>query len=137
MKPSLDDDPVDGEADPKCDPEELLWTEMCQRTCSKEQAHNGASGRDAQNNPHRSQQPPSLQRLLGTQFVKPGSSKRKQEKAVVEKHSAAFDPPANRINAHRISSDTDDASQREEPALGPAKTRKPMQDCERCEPHEN
>ena len=47
MKPSLDDDPVDGEADPKCDPEELLWTEMRKGSCCKEHAHDGPSGRDA------------------------------------------------------------------------------------------
>jgi hypothetical protein len=44
---------------------------------------------------------------LAAQFVKPGSPKRKQEKAVVEKHSAALDPPANGIKAHRIGSDAD------------------------------
>lgn len=47
VQPKLDHNGVDGETDPECDAEELVWTKVRKGARGKERTHNRASRGDA------------------------------------------------------------------------------------------
>ena len=49
-EPELDDQRVDGEANPERDPEKLLWLKMCQTAGGKEYAHHRTRSDDSKKN---------------------------------------------------------------------------------------
>ena len=112
-EPELDDQRVDGEANPERDPEKLLWLKMCQTAGGKEYAHHRTRSDDSKKNRYCPYHPSPLQKQLAASPMKVGTEQRDQKKRVKEQDRRALHPSAHGINAHGISGKSDYCTQRE------------------------
>lgn len=136
-KPAFNRDPVDGKADQECNPEKLSRTEVRDAAGGKEDTHHRPRRRNSQQDGDRSYQPAPLQHHQAAHFVLPRPPQRKQEQRIEEENRTAFDPSANGVDAHRVSGDAHNDSQRKQPALRPCQTRKTSQEHERRNQHKS
>src|SRR5690348_17455437 len=93
-KPELDNDGVDGEADPEGDAEELLWREMGARGCGKEDAHDGSRGRDSKQNGDGAEHPALKLRTIAAAGEHESTVECKEIERVEAKDGGALDPSA-------------------------------------------
>src|SRR5271170_4251814 len=118
-KPQLDDDRVDGKSNPKCDAEEFAGCKAGKSAGSKEDSHHRPRCGNAKKDGDPPQQPSPLQKLLVPPHVPVCSEQREEKDAVKEQNRGALDPSADGVDAHRISGNTNDCSEREDEPLSP------------------
>jgi len=118
--PEFKDQNVNGKADPEGDAEELLRQEMSKARGCEEDTHDRARGGDTEKDSNGAELPAALGNGEGLRAIDVCAGEREKKQGVECQDGGALGPSADREDAHRICSETDDGAKGIEDSVNPA-----------------